>query len=80
MLGRNSDILVQELWREIRPVRPDERPELGMNAELLEKGDVLEGLHDGALKSRREIYLTRGPIEATQYAPGRAEPRQRGTS
>jgi len=58
----NAHIIVQELGREIGPIRPGERVKLRMDLELPEYSGIAQRLEDGAAESRRQIDLATRPV------------------
>jgi len=58
MLCGNADSLMQELRRKIGSIRPDDRVELGMQANTAKRGDVTERLEDGAIKLPAQVDFT----------------------
>jgi hypothetical protein len=51
----SSELLAQKFWREIRAVRPDERVQLAIQAELPKHFDAPERLENRPLEIAREI-------------------------
>lgn len=66
MLCRDSDVVVEEFRRDVRPVCPDQRVKLWMYQKLSKGLRISQGLKDRSLQHRLEVDFASGAIPKTK--------------
>jgi hypothetical protein len=62
VLGRDPNVVMQELWREISPIGPCHRVKFGMDLKCPKRRWISKRLEDRPLQLRRQVNLSDGAV------------------